>query len=202
MVTALEKALAEAAKIAAQYGLEVDTESIVHADEIKQEKAKVRQANSNALEVIINQMHYKHATMLKRCVWCKQEFYTTYCYHQFCSDVCRVAEFKEHFKIDPAKLKPPASYWEYEEIGVVPTDLTKKLYGWAKYLISQFESLTDQEFEQLNEGPSEPDTFQFQTSTLQSQQTQQASSEKSDLPPAPTNLQNMLHSLESIEFDF
>lgn len=199
MPTALEKALADAARIAAQYGLEVDTDSIVHADEIQAEKEVARQANTNALEVVLNTLHHKHATMLKICGYCREKFYTTYCYHNFCSDRCRTAEFIEHFGVDPAKLRPPASFWEYEDVGVVPTALTQKLYGWAKFLVTQFESLTDQEYAALPLGPEEPSSDPA-SGVEQSLGTPKAPAEEGH-EPLPATLLSTLDSLESLEID-
>lgn len=201
MPSALEKALALAAQIAEKNGMSLNTNEILKHDEIQAEKEVAKRVHSNALELVINQLHHQHASMMKTCVWCKEPFMTNYCYHQFCSDTCRVAEFIDHFKVDPAKLQLAPSFYVYEEIGVVPVELTKKLVLWAQYIVNQFESLTDQEFESLPEGPEAPTIEQFQSSSQKSLQTQPEQSEEEDLS-LPANLQNTLDSLDSLEVLF
>lgn len=198
--SALEKALLQAAEIAEKHGLSLDTEPILHHDEIQEQKETAKRMHSNALEVIINQMHHKHATEMKICKWCKGKFYTTYCYHQYCSDECRTAEFESRFQIHPGLLKPPASFWEYEEIGVVSVEMTEKLYGWAKEVVRQFECLTDQERQEVPSGDEEP-SIDDPLATEQSPETQTTYvSESSDDPQA--TLQSTLDILDSISFDF
>jgi len=204
--SALEKALADAAKIMERYGQSLDTDAIVHADEIAAEKEVKKKANSNALEVIINSLHHAHASTMKLCMYCGEQYITTYCYHQFCSDRCRTLEFIDRFKIDPAKLKPPASFWEYEDIGIVSSEMTKRLYGWAKHLVEQYETLlSDEEFENLPETDSvvlERETnVSNQTSSPQSSQTPEVATVTEDLE-SPTSPLQMLGNLELPVFDF
>lgn len=211
MSTALEKALLQAAELAEKYGFNLDIEALSSQEEVEEQ---AKETYSNALEVIINQMHHKHASEVKTCKQCKSNFITTYCYHQFCSDECRTADFIERFGINPSKLKTPQSFWEYEPVGVVPPVMTKNLYEWAKHLVDQFESLTDQEFEELPEtSPTDQEheillegleglTIEpIQFSDEKSLQTLRAFEEEQDsnLQASPQNKPGIL---DSISFDF
>lgn len=137
--------LSKILEIAGKLGVSVDYDSVVNSEEIETKQKRASEVYSNALETAINSFHHKHASMTKTCLWCKEKFITTYCYHQFCSDECRVLEFVDHFKIHPDKLKPPQSFWEYEEPGAIDVEFSAKLYGWAKALIAQFESQYSQD---------------------------------------------------------
>jgi uncharacterized protein YejL (UPF0352 family) len=132
--------LSKILEIAGKLGVEVDYDSVVNSEETQSKQKRAAEVYSNALETSINTLHHMHASMTKKCLWCKETFITTYCYHQFCSDECRVLEFVDHFKIHPDKLKPPQSFWQYEEPGQVSVEFSAELYGWAKALVAKFES--------------------------------------------------------------
>lgn len=198
--SALEKVMAIAARIAEENNLDLDTNAIIHHEEIEEERKQNKVQYTNALEVIINQLHHAHASMIKTCPWCKEKFITTYCYHQFCSDECRTAEFIERFKIDPKMLTPPHSFWEYENIGVVSTGMTRNLYEWAKHLITLFESMTEQEMETL-ESLEEPDVSESLVSSSPVPRSPTTDSREPD-SRLLANPQSMLDSLAAISFDF
>lgn len=141
-MNALQKALALAAEIAAKEGVELaPVESIPDPVEyMRQEEAK-KEERSLAFEGVLLQAHSKHALMMKKCRVCGHAFQTSYCYVSFCSDLCRKEEFRQRFHVDFDRLKPPASFWEYEKEILVPPDTLTKLYGWAKELVRQYEAM-------------------------------------------------------------
>lgn len=159
----LSKAASMANALAAKYGIvieetaEPDEEySTISASEVRRANRRSALDYTNSLEVVINSLHHEHASTMKVCKFCGEQYITTYCYHQYCSDRCRDLEFRQHFGIDPHTLQLPPSEWTYEDVGVVPPYFTKRLYEWAKSLTTRFESLTDRDIEELPSGEEEP----------------------------------------------
>lgn len=151
----IKKQLEDLAKIAASHGVSLDMGALSKDAEqpelVRLERKKEDLEYRNGIRLLLNRQHYAHSTMARRCGWCKLPFVTTYCYQQFCSYACEVAEFTEHFKIDPRKLKTPRSEWQYEPTAYLTSSMTKWLYEFAKQVVSQVESLPAGEAEELPE---------------------------------------------------
>lgn len=151
---ATRKALEVAAAFAAASGVTLDIDSMMSDYRTKAEAEREKAEFRNAVETLLNREHYKHSTMTKRCRNCKASFITTYCYHWYCSDLCATEDFKRHFGIDPHRLNVPRlenPAWEHELVGAVPSIFTKWLYEYAKWIVLQVESLTQEQQENLSD---------------------------------------------------
>jgi len=123
----LDKLLAQALKLAEQAGVEVE-EEVKSNKQLEREYAKKKEQDSRALDGILLSQHHVHAMMVRVCSWCGAKFQTNFCYQAVCSEECRVAEFMDHFKVDPRKLTLPQSFWEYEPVIIVEPKVLAGLY--------------------------------------------------------------------------
>lgn len=131
------------AKMAEEYGVALDTDNLESSEEVEVKREKARVDRMVQMEGVLTQLHHKHALTHKVCKFCQQPFTTNYCYVEYCSDSCRNDEFLRKYGIayDKVKTKPPQSFWEYEDVIILPPDLTQNLYEYAKFIVDNYDEL-------------------------------------------------------------
>lgn len=205
------KALEEARRLAAAVGINIDVDEVKSNKELAKDVQKQRDKDSMDLDIVLLSIeHHAHSTTIKECGWCGSKFMTNYCFRRFCSDECSIAQFREHYKIDPRRINTPASHWDYEPTLALDPLSTARLYEFAKRIVDQYETLGEEERDEAeallaseNEPPALPELdFSFADPLVPSEPEVPSALQEGSSDPVPASPQPEPDILGSLDFSF
>lgn len=126
------------ASILKETGVKEDaTEGTLELNELRQEQERIQARRDRSLinqNGLIFALHHPHSMTVRACKRCGKKFYTSHCREAICSDICRKADFLEHFGVPWDAIDTTTEY-VYEKHALLDSEQTYRLLTLATTIL-------------------------------------------------------------------